>query len=592
MNVESQAEKDLINEIESGKFRNCYLVYCRKSDDEAESQKNSIDYQKRETGRVVDDQGLRIAALTLPNLCADGVIAERHSGFKNDSQVRFSKGGNVQYQIDRPKFFRLLRFLNDGHFKGVICLCWDRISRNKGDNTIIRKLMRQGVDFRFAYASYDKSSSGELHMDIDEMFAEHHSRVTREKVTAAIALARRRGYCTSRAPLGYLNVGKMEDKPIDPVRGPIIAKMFELCATGEWSLSALARFANDQGMTTMPMRRRRTTEELLSDEEVRLPKTTRPITKMHVGKIMRNRFYLGEVVNDEGEYVTSNSHKPLVDQVTFGRVQRVLSRRNRSKHYSQKLDYPMRGLIQCAYCHRLYTPYRKKGILYFNAKCATGCKNEMQNCNFELISSAVKGQLAKLYFSPEEKEDFEARSNTEIALLEHRRSNEIHDLERRRKRIRDELAYLRSERVQLLKSGAYTPEDYAQEVHRLQREYDTSLETEEVSEQAMRAVMEDVLKLSELLEMTVPLYENAEPYDKEKIARIVFSELSIAHDTVQYKLQEGFRVFSRKNDVDGAPSTSISELYGQREVLQESVVWLSSVSVKHRQNSTRIQKCS
>ena len=67
------------------------------------------------------------------------------------------------------------------------------MSRNKGDDTLIRKLMRKGVDVRFVYANYDKTSSGALHMDIDGMFAQHHSRVTSEKVSLTIKVARAKG---------------------------------------------------------------------------------------------------------------------------------------------------------------------------------------------------------------------------------------------------------------------------------------------------------------------------------------------------------------------------------------------------------------
>ena len=75
-------------------------------------------------------------------------------------------------------------------------LSWDRISRNKGDDTIIRKLMRRGIDVRFAYATYDDTSAGALHMDIDGMFAQHHSRVTSEKVTMSTRNSRTKGICT------------------------------------------------------------------------------------------------------------------------------------------------------------------------------------------------------------------------------------------------------------------------------------------------------------------------------------------------------------------------------------------------------------
>lgn len=116
-------------------------------------------------------------------------------------------------------------------------------------------------------------------MDIDGMFAQHHSRVTSEKVTLATRHNREKGICTYRAPIGYLNEGRMDHKPFDPVRAPVIKRMFELYATGQWSLSDIARFANRQGFVTVPMRRQRTQEEMLDEnhELDDIPKVSRPV---------------------------------------------------------------------------------------------------------------------------------------------------------------------------------------------------------------------------------------------------------------------------------------------------------------------------
>ena len=193
---------------------------------------------------------MSLAKLTLAGFCTDGIISERHSGFKEDSEITITNEGLVQYKIERPKFQKLLMYLSRGLFKGIVCLCWDRVSRNKGDDTVIRKLMRKGIDVRFVFAKYEKTSSGALHMDIDGMFAEHHSRVTSEKVKTTTWNLRERGICTYRAPIGYLNLGKMEEKPFDPVRAPIIKRIYELYASGDWSLEDLARYAKKEGLTT------------------------------------------------------------------------------------------------------------------------------------------------------------------------------------------------------------------------------------------------------------------------------------------------------------------------------------------------------
>src|SRR5262249_22105503 len=152
-----------------------------------------------------------------------------------------------------------------------------------------------------AFAQYDKTSAGELHVDIDSMFAEHHSRVTREKVSLTIRNARSRGLWTNKAPVGYLNQGSMDNKPKDPTRAPIILRLAELADTGEWSLADLARWAVEHGFTMPPVRRRRTREEMLLEEEddvrVEIEAISRLPTFNTIHQILTNRFYTGKVLD-------------------------------------------------------------------------------------------------------------------------------------------------------------------------------------------------------------------------------------------------------------------------------------------------------
>lgn len=570
-------QNEILKQIEAGKFQDCYLVYNRKSMDEAESQKNSIEYQVQEIEKFVDKEALKIAPISLQNFCANGVISERHSGFKEDDAVFFSDDGKVQYRIDRPKFLQLLQYLNAGHFKGVVCLCWDRLSRNKGDDAVIRKLRRRGIDTRFAFASYENTSSGELHMDVDGMFAQHHSRVTSEKVIAAMQKNRKMGLCTHPAPIGYLNTGSVEHKPIDPERGPIISEMFRLYATGSWSISDLARYANEQGMTTVPRRKQRTNDELLADEQVIKEKISRPIRKSLVSKILVNPFYAGKTLNDQRRYVKSKSHEPLVDEETFNHVQSLLGTKKTSIHYTDKLGHPMRGMLRCADCERVYTPYTKKGILYFYVRCSDGCPNEKKNFNFDYINDVIKGFIEDIHYTDEEHEKLEAQTSTDVALLEEKRLLETERLERERKRVRKELAYLRANRLSLLQTGVYQPEEYAEEITKLEDEFDDLLQDDVISEQAMREVIKDIITLSELLKLTVSLYENAEPDAKETIARKIFSELYVSKNTLRYELNRGFSALELPIVSNCAASGSLSELYAQRDQIKSSVAALQMI---------------
>jgi len=113
---------------------------------------------------------LPIAKVDIPRFCKAGIISEKHTGFKEDDDLNISEDGLIQYRIERPKFQQLIHSLIRGEYKGVIFLCWDRASRNRNDDNVLRKLMKKmGVDIRFVQANYDNTSAGALHMDVDGM---------------------------------------------------------------------------------------------------------------------------------------------------------------------------------------------------------------------------------------------------------------------------------------------------------------------------------------------------------------------------------------------------------------------------------------
>ena len=550
MSKEFLTLQEVVSEIESGKYRDAYLVYNRRSTDDPNIQKNSIAYQKANNLAYAERNKLSIPSLTLEGFCRDGIVSERHSGFKEDDTMVFGADNTVQIRIERPKFFRLMDWLIRGYFAGVITLCWDRASRNGSDSNLIRKSMFRGVDFRFVLGDYDKTSAGELHMDIDSMFAQHHSRVTSEKVTLTMRNKRAQGIVTHRAPVGYLNLGGMEHKPIDPERAPIIQKLFEMYATSEWSLADLARWATEQGFTMSPMRRRRTEAEILAEEEddirLEIEKISRPPTYNSIHKILTNPFYKGLIPDENGVLIKSISHEPIVSAELFDRVKERLHKRNKSARYTQVLGHPLRRVITCSDCGRVYTPYPQKGIMYYGAKCYKDCPNPKKSFNFDFITAKVGGLIHNLSFTKKELEMLDARTNTEIALLETKRLNELERNERRKKKIREDLGYLNTNRLTLLQAGVYTAETYMTEHARLNNELATLNEAESASDTAMAKTVEEVVLLSELLKDLCFYYENALPNEKEEIITQIFSELSLSGDTLKYQCKNGFRALESR----------------------------------------------
>lgn len=59
-----------------------YLIYARKSTDDCENQKNSIDYQIAQSFYLAKNHNIKIARFTLDGFCENGIIKEKHTAFK------------------------------------------------------------------------------------------------------------------------------------------------------------------------------------------------------------------------------------------------------------------------------------------------------------------------------------------------------------------------------------------------------------------------------------------------------------------------------------------------------------------------------
>ena len=548
--------------------KNEYLIYARKSTDDNENQKNSIAYQISEGIKFAKREKLTVAKIDILGFCKSGIITERHSGFKEDDELTISEDGSIKYRIERIKFEKLVHTLINHEYKGVIFLCWDRASRNKNDDNILRKLMKLGVEIRFVQTAYDKGSSGELHMDVDGMFSQHYSRVISEKVTNTNRKLRDEGICTYRAPLGYLNTGDPRKIILDPERAPIVKQLFEKYAEGTWSLADLTRWANDNGLTTKPVRRKRTLEEMLREEDVRVEPITRPLTFNYIHKILTNLFYIGKVLGNDGVYVTSTSHTYLIDENLFYRVQSLLDTKRVSIHYKNSLYYAYRGLVRCANCKRVYTPYKNKikKIEYYGARCVFGCSNSKKSIDVDFIEGKVGYIMSKLLFTKEELKEIDTQVRSEVSTLEDKRLKIIKGLEQEKHKIREDLAYLRKNKLTLLKNRVYSGEDYLTEELDLSQKLEKLQKQEEASDISMQEVIKDVVLLSELLEDAYLYYTLANPTEKQKIITKVFSELTLSESTMQYKCRNGFKVFENKKSLLCDPTRNRTAILSLRRI--------------------------
>ncbi len=61
--------------------------------------------------------------------------------------------------------------------------------------------------------------------------------------------------------------------------------------------------------------------------------------------IFHNRFYLGETWLKKGDVPVKGTHQPLVSEIEFAAVQKVLREHDKYKQRTQRHKYLLRGLL-------------------------------------------------------------------------------------------------------------------------------------------------------------------------------------------------------------------------------------------------------
>ena len=108
----------------------------------------------------------------------------------------------------------------------------------------------------------------------------------------------------------------------------------------------------------------------------------------------------------------------------------------------------------------------------------------------------------------------------------------------------------------------YPPEGLLEEETKLNDGLVKLQNEEQSSDVAMHETMKDIYKLSELIKDVIPYYDFAKPHEKEKIVRIIFSELYVSQNTLKYKCKKGFECFENRFNAICDPTGNRTRITG------------------------------
>jgi site-specific DNA recombinase len=395
----------------------------------------------------------------------------------------------------RPIFLSMMKQLMRRKAEGVVLHKVDRGARNLADWAKFAELADNGIDVHFATETLDfKSRGGRLTADIQAVIAADYIRNLREETLKGMVGRLKQGIYPFGAPLGYQNNGKGKVKTIDPVKGPLVKRLFELYASGQHSLHSLVPISHTLG---------------LRNNRGNL------ITKSGVEKILQNPFYCGLMRVKTMHMTYRGSHEPLISASLFETVQAV--RAGKSGKKITKHLHTYRGLFACGVCGSAMIAEVQKGYVYY--RCHTsGCDTKtireeqlegsiastLHHASLDAVSEDITDECMAVWFEAHLKADDTAPLRLRLAQVEER-------LER----LMDAL-------IDRLIDG----ESYAERKHALLIEQ-VSLEEKLNAASSRSNDPEHLRAFLELMKTLPQLYEAAEKDEKRQIVELATSNRTV-----------------------------------------------------------------
>jgi site-specific DNA recombinase len=361
---------------------------------------------------------------------------QREEGYSIEAQVRLLREYAVKQRITmveefidvesasrsgRTGFNEMITYMRKHpSCRTILVEKTDRLYRNMRDYAAL-DVKEMGVEIHLVkegeVLSANSNSNEQFIHGIRVLMARNYAQNLGEETKKGQAEKARTGVYPSYAPFGYLNVDGPDEKRIivpDPDGASVVRRLFELFASGDYSLKELVARARADGLTIRGKRIQKSTLHL----------------------ILRRRIYSGDFDFDSQTY--RGAYEPLVSREVWERVQAILDSHGQTNRHPIRHDFAFSGLVRCGHCGCMLVAEIKKGrYVYYHCtghrgKCPEPYTREERlidgfavHLGELVIPTEVIGWLQATYIQSETTE----RAARERAIRQHQ--IQLDNLERR-----------------------------------------------------------------------------------------------------------------------------------------------------------------
>lgn len=423
---------------------------------------------------------------------------------ENFNVIRWFEEKETAAKRGRPIFNQMLRLLKQGAARGLIMHKIDRSARNLRDWSVITELPDAGIDVHIASETLDfRSRGGRLTADIQAVIAADYIRNLREETIKGLNGRLKQGLYPFRAPIGYQDNGRGKPKTSDPIKAPLIRKMFTLYEGGTHGLRSL-----ELEMARLGLKNH----------------AGKPVSLNGIAKVLGNPFYTGIIEIKRTGKTWKGIHQPLISVRLFQQVQDRKAGRAGKK--VTKHNHPFRGLFRCGHCDGPMVPEKQKGHVYYRCK-NTACQTKTMRQ--DRLETSILSKLSDLQLSAAQAATLKRQW---IKRLEKGESAAV----QRGLELRITECHARVDRLtDLLIDGVLATADFDQRKRALSLEL-AQLEENLADAQQNLVTEQDIDCFLERMKALAIIYESAVDEEKRRLIENVFAKRTISEDQVELEV--------------------------------------------------------
>lgn len=272
----------------------------------------------------------------------------------------FSVAESASGTKQRQAFAEMMAHIEKHNICHLLCEKVDRLTRNLREAVVANDWIEQDEKRTIHFVKQNlvlhkgSKSDEKFRWDIEIVLAKKYISNLSEEVRKGQREKLAQGWLPTRPPLGYKSVGERGHKVhvVDETNAQYIRKIFELYATGNYSMRRLSDMMYEEGFRGV---------------------SGKKASKSRIEDILQSPFYYGAIPWN-GEVHPNGKHEPLVSKELFDKVQLIRTRVGTPKYHRHEIKF--RKLLKCGECSGTITGEIQKGHVYYHCNHYRDCSQK------------------------------------------------------------------------------------------------------------------------------------------------------------------------------------------------------------------------